>query len=170
MRTTHTETARLVLDFMKTLAWPLIVLLALIVFYGPLHKFLSNVKNVSGPGGFSASTATGTRPDNLADSPDKSKHPDIWFSLRDVSSLRNTTCVELGKAALRQSGFAEIQDTTQGVAYGYNDGYVGAVSCGPRQDLASIMVAGPYEGIVDRHKKLDDAFLSGIPAPALPQN
>lgn len=176
MATTRTETAKLILEFLKTLIWPLIVALTLITFYQPVKTLISErLEKVEVPGGASLSFVTGTKrsDSSTAGSPGKPEHPDIYFNVRDVSSLHNSTaCVEHGKVALNQSGFEQIRDTPQSVAYGYKQGYVGVVSCGLRQDLALIIVSGPYDGLEEKLIKLDDAFLAGIPTttPSLPKN
>jgi hypothetical protein len=172
MSTSRTETAKLALEFLKTLIWPLTVALTLIIFYQPVKILISErLEKVEVPGGTSLSFLTGTKKPDGPVTPNKPEHPDIYFNVRDISSLHNLTdCVQHGRAALNQSGFEEIRDTSQGVAYGYQQGYVGVVSCGLRQGLAFIMVSGPYNGLEDKLAKLDDAFLSGIPAatPSLP--
>jgi hypothetical protein len=178
MTTTRTETAKLILEFLKTLIWPLTVALTLIIFYQPIKTLISErLEKLEVPGGTSLSFLTGTKkPDgSVASSPGKPEHPDIYFNVRDVSSLHNRTdCVQHGIVALNQSGFEEIRNTEQGVAYGYKQGYVGVVSCGLRQDLAFIMVSGPFNGLEEKLVKLDDAFLVGIPipttTPSLPKN
>jgi hypothetical protein len=168
--TTRTETAKLILEFLKTLIWPLTVVIALFAFYQPVRSLISErLEKVEVPGGTSLSFKTGTNIERVSANP---QHPDIYFNVRDVSSLSSQKdCVQHGITALNQSAFEQVGDTPQGVAYGYKQGYVGVVSCGLRQDLAFIMVAGPYDGLEDKLTKLDDAFLAGIPTatPSLPK-
>jgi hypothetical protein len=170
--TTRTETAKLILEFLKTLIWPITVLVALFAFYQPVKTLISErLEKVEVPGGTSLSFKTGIIKKGVIASTTQ-QHPDIYFNVRDVSSLPSQKdCVQHGMAALKQSGFEEVADTPQGVAYGYKQGYVGVVSCGLRQDLAFIMVSGPYDGLEDKLTKLDDAFLGGIPTttPSLPK-
>lgn len=168
--TTRTETTKLILEFLKTLVWPLTLVIALFAFYQPVRTLISErLEKVEVPGGTSLSFKTGT---NKEQTSPNSQHPDIYFSVRDISSLSSQKdCVQHGITALNQSGFEEARDNPQGVAYGYKEGYVGVVSCGLRQDLAFIMVSGPYNGLEDKLTKLDDAFLGGIPTatPSLPK-
>ncbi len=102
MATNRMGVARLVLQFLKTLIWPLTLAVALFAFYDPVKTLiLERLEKVQGPGGTSATFSTGPKkPDGSVTSP----HPDIYFSLRDVSSLHNRTeCVQHGMDALKQS-------------------------------------------------------------------
>ena len=159
------EKARLILDFLKTLIWPLLVVVVLILFHSQVKDLVSERLEQANLPGVSFTFATGSKkPDTLiATSTDKPKPPDVWFSLRDVSSLHNTTCVEQGKFALNRSGFGQIGVNPGGIAYGYDEGFVGAANCGLLRNSVLITVAGPYAGLADRHKKLEDAFFGGAP-------
>jgi hypothetical protein len=159
------EKAKLLLDFLRALIWPLLVMIVLIVFYGPVKMLISERLEKADLPGASFTFVSGTkRPDTLiASLPQKPKAPDIFFSVLDTSSLRNTTCEALGKAALTQSGFGEVQDNQRGIAFGYDQGFVGAIHCGLLKNFAVITVAGQYEGLSDRHQRLDDAFVREVP-------
>jgi hypothetical protein len=48
------EIARLVLEFTRTLAWPLVVLAALLLFRLPISGFIERLQSIEGPGGIKA--------------------------------------------------------------------------------------------------------------------
>jgi hypothetical protein len=160
------------LEYLKVLMWPLVVIGVLIVFYSPLKKLVSEqrVKKYTFMGNSVELEPTGTKLPETPASPGKPSAPDIWFSVRNVSPYREMSCVEQGKAALTLVGFGQVGATGGGVAYGYDQAYVGSVNCGILEpDRALITVAGPYEGLADKHKKLDDAFVNGSLPPASAQ-
>lgn len=163
MPTNRTQIVRLVLDYIldyaKVLMWPAIAAVVLIYLHTPLYNFAANVKtfNLGPVGATSGSTKSETQTIT-------SPHADIWFSFQDVSALSSSACISLGKGALTTSSFESVTDNQNGIAYGYKDGYVGAVNCS-LQKVAVITVAGPYDGLSNRHKTLNDAFASVVRGP-----
>jgi hypothetical protein len=165
MPTKRTENLTLLLEYLKVLTWPLLVIIALIIFSGSLRKLVSEqrVTKATFMGNSVELAPTGTKLTEASSSPGNPNAPDIWFSVRNVSQFRNMSCVEQGQAALRQSDFEQVQANGAGIAYGYQPGYVGAVNCGLLQpDRALISVAGPFAGLAEKHKKLDDTFVNGV--------
>jgi hypothetical protein len=58
------ETAKLVLEFIKVLAWPFTTVLLALVFRKPIADFFGRLKKVEFPGGFSdAAYPVAYRPD-----------------------------------------------------------------------------------------------------------
>ena len=150
---------RLALDYLKILIWPAIIGSALIYFRAPLYNFVGNVRSVSyagvtlNSGNTEAKSLANTQP-----------HADIWFGFQDTSTLSSGACVTLGRSALDNARFANVTDNQNGIAYGYQDGYVGAVNC-TLQRVAVITVAGPYDGLAVRHNLLDQEFVKLVRTP-----
>jgi hypothetical protein len=144
---------RLTLDYLKILIWPAIIVSALIYFRKPLYNFVGNLRTVSYAG---VTLNSGNTEAKLQ--PNIPPHADIWFSFQDASTLSTAACVTLGRSALENAKFGNVADNQNGIAYGYQDGYVGAVNCS-LQRVAVITVAGPYDGLSNRHNLLDQEFV-----------
>jgi hypothetical protein len=147
------EAAKLILDYLKTLIWPVVVVCALFGFSPQIRTLLSERLTGIGPSGLTF----GTGKEKFEGSPEK-RPPDVWFSIVDTGSM---PCIEQAGSALKGSGFQRI--VSGPVSYGYDDGFVGTIWCGARENAALITVAGPHDGLNDKHLALQSAFFRKIP-------
>ena len=154
------ESAKLILEYLKTLVWPLVVICSLFIFSPELKTLLRQVKTLSSPVG-SATFGTGdTKGEGVGGTP---THPDVWFDLRPTS-LGRPECIEKAKVALKRNRFLGGAADPGGMVYGYTERFVGAIWCGAYENLVLITVAGPHrEGLQSKHSELADAFLSATP-------
>jgi hypothetical protein len=151
--------ARLVLDYFKALAWPIVVIVALLLFSAQLKGLLSRINGATvGPNGVSVAMGTGTSPFPAA-SPGKPSRPGVWFSV-GLKPATGLSCEERGKKALDSNGFSSTQAGK--LIYGYQaEKIVGAVWCDAPNNSVLITVAGdPSSEIKDKHQQLENAFFN----------
>lgn len=143
---------RLVLDYIKVLVWPLVVIVVLGIFRDDLRELMKRVQSFQAAG--VAATLGTNRPENAANP----NVPDVFFGLVDITSSSN--CTERATIALKGSGFSNVQQGE--VTYGYTDKYVGAVWCRSQNPIL-ITVAGPKDGLGPKHSELEKLFKGQMP-------
>ena len=145
------EKAKLILEYFRVLMWPIVVIFALLAFSTDISKLMGRIQYITaGP----ASMGTTPRENTQGNSA-----PDIWFNTLQTQ-LSQHACMQQAEAALNVTKFKEGGFGL--LSYGYSEKFVGAIWCG-RDNEVLITVAGPHEGLQNRHKELQDAFLAATP-------
>ena len=154
------ESAKLLLESLKVLVWPIIVICVLFIFSPELKNLIGRINKASfGP--VSASFGSGkTKDERVSETP---THPDVWYDIRQTS-LGLPECIEKAKAALKRNDFLDGSADPGGLVYGYTERFVGAIGCGAKENFVLITVAGPkLEGLQSKLLELVNAFYSGTP-------
>lgn len=149
------ETAKLILDYLKVLTWPILVLGLALIFSPDIRKLLADRPITANVGAVSVTVGTGQTKTETPGG--KSRPPDVWFTIRD-STMRDGACVTQAQLALQKTGFSGI--VAGGVTYGYDEQFVGAVWCSWRENAVLITVAGPHNGLQAKHGELEQAFFA----------
>jgi len=144
------EAAKLVLEYLRVLVWPAVIVAVLTGYRSDVGQLMQRVLKVPTPLG-SVDFATGQLQDKRA----PSGVPDVWFEIQETS-LGYKECVNRATIALDKSGFRDVRRGD--VTYGYTDRFVGAVWCGGREGHRLLTVAGPNDGLQDLHSKVVAAF------------
>jgi hypothetical protein len=151
------EKAKLILEYFRVLMWPIVVIVALLAFSADIRKLMGRVQSFtvgSASMGLSVGTDSG-KGENIQGN----SAPDIWFNTLQTQ-LSQQACIQQAEAALNVTKFKEGRFGV--LSYGYSEKFVGAIWCG-RDNEVLITVAGPHEGLQNRHKELQDAFLAATP-------
>jgi hypothetical protein len=154
------ETAKLVLDLIKILIWPIIVSFFIIFFRHDITALLQRTESLDAgliklKAGSGQSAGDATK--------QAKKAPDIYFDTvkTDDSQL---DCSVRARLALKNDGFlADGGEVGQNgsLFYGYNQDYVGVVACDFFPRLALIAVSGAsVQEAADRRSKLSVSFQS----------
>ncbi len=148
--------SKLVLDYIKTLIWPVIVLIVILSFHGAIRDFIDRLTEVKGPGG----TVLSAAPKNNLD-PELMKiqgnAPTTWYGYRDVH-MSQEECFERGNNALNNAGYKGIR-TYESTIYGYSDDYVASIWFAEKRDMAFVIVAGPNSDVVkEKWQQLNGFF------------
>jgi hypothetical protein len=144
------EKAKLIVEYFRVLMWPIVVIFALLAFSTDIRKLMGRVQSVT-IGSVSVGTDPGKRENTQGNSA-----PDIWFNTLQTQ-LSQQACMQQAEAALNVTKFKEGGFGL--LSYGYSEKFVGAIWCG-RDNEVFITVAGPHEGLQNKHKLLQDAFLA----------
>lgn len=153
------ETAKLILDFIKTLIWPIIVLCVLLFYKEDFKALLQRTESVDA-GPIKLKAGSGHLPGDTTKQVQKA--PDIQFDTvkTDDSQL---DCSARAKLALKKNGFLVNEGevgANESLFYGYNQDYVGVVWCQILPRLALVAVSGTnYQEAANRRSKLSDSFL-----------
>jgi hypothetical protein len=154
------DSAKLILEYLKVLVWPIVVICVLFIFSPELKKLVGRLTTASfGPA--SASFGSGkTKDERVSETP---THPDVWFGIRQTS-LGRSECIEKARVALERNGFLDGAADPGGLVYGYTERFVGAISCGVKENFVLITVAGPKPEVLrSKYLELENAFFSGTP-------
>ena len=143
-----------VLDYLKVVMWPVVILTVIFVFKPDLKDLLARIQKVETPGGFSATLGT-DRPRDVAKSLNA---PDVFFSLSD--NVAGSNCPDRAQDALTKSGFSQVHKGD--LTYGYSDKFVGAVWCRAQNPIL-ITVAGPQEGLSAKQAEVERRFRGEMP-------
>ena len=138
--------ARLVLDYLKILIWPIIVVLVLTLYGRDVITLIARIKKVSMAGIADIELSTGTDPQR--DSPVKtSAPPRMWLNLKTLSASQRE-CLQGAEHVLRAQGFSNnLQHNGQMSVSGEFDEYAGIIWCLSEFGLAFFVVAGPDAAI-----------------------
>jgi hypothetical protein len=162
------KTARLVLDYLKVIAWPIVLLSALLFFSRDISDLLGRINEGSvGPGGVhfrgtgnpSPTPKKGNPSPAPSPSPDESSRPDVWFSIyTQPTGLR---CGDRARKALEAGGFLPPNQNGD-LTWGYqNEKIVSAIWCGAPNNSVLITVAGaPVTELEPRLKQLENSFFN----------
>jgi hypothetical protein len=154
------ESAKLILEYLKALVWPFVIICVLVIFYPQLKTLPDRLTKVDSPLG-SWTFGTGPKTDEGASA--TSTHTDVWFDVRPTP-LARPECIEKAQAALKRNDFVGGAADPGGMVYAYNGRFVGAIWCGAYQDVVLITVAGPMpKELQSRHSKLSKTFWGGTP-------
>lgn|ERR1700730_16306004 len=151
------EKAKLILEYFRVLMWPIVVIVALLAFSADIRKLMGRVQSFT-VGSASMGLSVGTDP-GKGENIQGNSAPDIWFNTLQTQ-LSQQACIQQAEAALNVTKFKEGRFGV--LSYGYSEKFVGAIWCG-RDNEVLITVAGPHEGLQNRHKELQDAFLAATP-------
>lgn len=132
------ELTKVILDYLRTLVWPAVALITLILFGAEIKTMIGRVEKVNA-GPVTASFGSGRSEDAAAKSDRKA--PDIWFDINKYESSQSE-CVTSGADALKKAGYSGVI-TEREIAYGYDSEFVGMIWCSERDRLSLIAVAGP---------------------------
>jgi hypothetical protein len=150
------EAAKLLLEYLRVLVWPVVVVAFIIGYSVETRGLLTRVTKLASPL-VSAEFATGRA--DRTEAP--SMAPDVWFEIKETS-LRHADCISRASIAVDKSGFRNIERGR--ITYGYTDRFVGAIWCGSPEGLVLITVAGPKDqGLESQHSKLVTAFSAAGP-------
>lgn len=152
---------RLILDYLKVLAWPLVALVVLLVFSAQIKGFLGRINflNVSPTGVTASATGTGNPSPSPSASPAQAPPPDVWYTI--VTRPPAPACEDRANLALTRSEFPKPIKAGANI-YGYlNQKIVGAVWCGAPNNTVLITVAGgPVTELQAKIKDLEAAFVN----------
>ena len=138
--------ARLVLDYLKILIWPIIVVLVLTLYGRDVITLIARIKKVSMAGIADIELSTGADPQR--DAPvQTSTPPRMWLNLKTLSASQRE-CLQGAEHVLRAKGFAHnLQHNGQMSVSGEVDEYSGIIWCVSDLGLAFFVVAGPDAAI-----------------------
>ena len=144
------DQSKLILEYLKTLTWPLVVLVVIVAFYKPLYNFIERLHSAK----FGPVELNGTG--NGEDKKDQDA-PDVWFNLTKTS-LSRTECIRYGRQALERSGYKDVVEKPA-IIYGYDSKYVALVWCEQSNQQSMLLVSGPSSaGAAERQGQLAKAF------------
>lgn len=152
------ETAKLVLDFIKTLIWPIIILSVILFFRQDVKSLLQRTESLdAGP----VKLKTGSGQSSGDATKQAKKAPDIQFDTvrTDDSQL---DCSTRAKLALKKNGYladgGEV-GANESLFFGYNQDFVGVVWCQSSLRTVLIAVSGTNsQEAADRRSRLSDSF------------
>lgn len=139
------ELARLVLDYLKILVWPLLIGVGLYLFSQEIRERIGKVESL-GMGSGVVKFATGSaRPSDGRREP----HPALWLNLARIR-LSQRECLDKARAALESSGFSGIQQNNEMSVSGDDAGYAGIIWCLQEVGLEFFVVAGPNDDMAQK--------------------
>jgi hypothetical protein len=141
--------ARVLLEYVRVLAWPLVVVVFAGVYYSEVRGLLNRVSKFTFPGG-SLEASTGS-----AQTKAPADAPDIWFDIQETT-LGLEQCIERGVRALEDSGFSPA--VRKVLSYGYKGKFVGSVWCDVRPGVVLISVAGPQKELAALTNEVAEKF------------
>jgi len=151
------EAAKVLLEYLRVLIWPVVVISFLIGFSPEVRDLMKRVSKIGAAAVVSLEFSTGQAEREAV----PEAVPDVWFDIQETS-LRQNDCMSRAQSALASAGFQHIEAGP--VTYGYTDLFVGAVWCGWREGLVMITVAGPKkQGLQTLYSQLAKAFSSASP-------
>ncbi|MFQ5627082.1 MAG: hypothetical protein ACE5FM_10570 [Methyloligellaceae bacterium] len=133
------ERAKLLLEYCKAIAWPAIVLVVLVTFFGPVSRFIDRLEVAKFPGGVQFA-ATGS--DKAEAGQLSKKSPEISFNIQ-ATTISRSDCVGRGTEVLKAADYKRLGVNDASVAYGYDIEYVAAVWCHQTPGQVIIVVSGP---------------------------
>ena len=161
------KTYELVLEYLKVLAWPLVVILLLMLFHEDIKGIVSNISSIkAGPVSLTTQNS-GTKKGSKADSLKLSSHeiakttkaPDLWFNMRRLR-VSHSECLETAKSTLNHHNFIDGGINHGATAYGYNGQYVGTFWCIEKMRTVYVAVAGPSSEEAEGYMlELDNTFV-----------
>jgi hypothetical protein len=131
--------AKIILEYIKVLIWPVVILLVFLSFRTEISELARRTTGVDAGGVSVKFGATSTGGDVEAGN---TGHPEMWFDLQNMDKS-NSDCLRIAESALKQNGFENGGVNNGNTAYGYSNGYVGAIWCIDGTDNILFAVAGP---------------------------
>lgn len=142
--------ARLILDYIKVVIWPSVVIIGIISFHSEIGELTKRTESVQA-GVLSAkfhelrSTSTGGK-----ETAEKVEAPEIWFDFVNMKTS-HAQCLTMAENALAEKEFSGGGINNGNTAYGYQKEYVGAIWCIEPLALALVAVSGPNSKIASEN-------------------
>jgi hypothetical protein len=153
--------SKLILDYLKVLIWPIVVITVIFIFRGQIKDVAKRVKKAEIYG---VSVEVGGNIGVETETTTEKKPPATAFNYISLPhSISGKKCLEISRTTLSENGFEEINEGVGNTIYGYYKDYVGLLWCDNYQNLTFIVVSGPiYHESNKRREKLQSTFLSKL--------
>lgn len=140
--------AKIILDYLRVLVWPLVILIVFISFQSELSGLTKRATSVeAGAGGISLKlnvTSTGGKGELKAHGA-----PEMWFDIQSIAKT-HSECLVAAESALKSNDFKNGGINNGNTAYGYADGNVGTIWCIEGAKYVLFAVAGPASGVASK--------------------
>lgn len=169
------EKSKIILEYIKVAAWPIVVLFFLTLFFTEISIFIKNIGSFeAGPLKVVAkNTGTGETtveksqiektPSTMQMKQAERESPELWFDVRALN-ISQSECVKAAKQSLTNIGFMNVGVNNETTVYGYDQKYVGAFWCMESPRLVFVIVSGPRPDVAsDKVSKLVSFFESKLP-------
>jgi hypothetical protein len=139
------ELARLVLDYLKILVWPLLIGAGLYLFSPEIRERIGKVESLGmGPGVVKFATGSARQEEGR-----REPHPALWLNLARIR-LSQRECLDKAHAVLGSSGFSGLQQNNEMSVSGDAEGYAGIIWCLQEWGVAFFVVAGPNRDMAQK--------------------
>jgi hypothetical protein len=149
--------ARLVLEFIKILIWPVFVLFVLILFRSEISMAIRTKTATVSMAGVMVAFGTGSQ---QAEQSATGSAPSDWLNFRPVN-ISQHDCINMAETVLKNTGFSQFGKDEEVSVSGNSEGYHGTIWCIPELRSVFFSVAGPNG---DSARKKSDVLVKALEA------